>query len=133
MSLFRDISIRFRGVDHTVTPSNRLLRLIEGRARLEDPAFNLARVVYEIQVGPVSIPSLAYLGAEFLKASGLEVTDDDVLGELGTMSMEEMADFKGAIADCVMPEVKEKKPEAPAKAVKPAGKKSRKSTGKRTT
>jgi len=113
MSVFRDISIRFQGNDHTVTPSNRLLRMIEGRARSDDPSFNLARVVYEIQVGPVSIPSLAYLGAEFLKSSGAKVTDDDVLGELGTMSHEDLVAFKNAVASCVMPEVKEKK--APGK------------------
>lgn len=126
MSVFRDISIRFKGDDYTVTPSNRLLRMIEGRARIDDPGFNLARVVYEIQVGPVSIPSLAYLGAEFLKSSGADVSDDDVLGELGTMTQAEIVAFKNAIASCVMPDVKGKKPDAPAKPAKPRAKKSRK-------
>ncbi|MGB1388629.1 MAG: hypothetical protein ACPG61_07055 [Paracoccaceae bacterium] len=123
MSVFRDISIRFKGVDHTVTPSNRLLRMIEGRARVDDPSFNLARVFYEIQVGPVSIPSLAYLGAEFLKASGAQITDDDVLGELGAMTQKDLIAFKDAVASCVMPEVKGKKPDAPAKPAQPRAKK----------
>jgi len=126
MSVFRDISIRYGGVDYTVTPSNRLLRLIEGRARVDDPSFNLARVVYELQVGPVSIPSLAYLGAEFLSAGGAKVTDDDVLGQLGMMDQADLIAFKNAVASCVMPEVKEKKEDAPEKPRKSKAKTSRK-------
>lgn len=125
MSVFRDISIRFKGVDHTVTPANRLLRMVEARARVEDPGFNLARVIYEIQVGPISIPSLAYVGAEFLKTSDDSITEDDVLGELGRMNQAELIAFKDAVVSCVMPEVKEKKPDAPAKSAKPRAKKSR--------
>lgn len=114
MGVFRDIAIPFAGRDYVVTPSNRLLRLIEGKARRDDPQFNMVAVFYRASSGAGAVNDLAFVLAEFINSAGGKVTEDDALAEL--MSFEDAASFKAyvdLICSCVMPEVKAgKKPKA---------------------
>jgi hypothetical protein len=112
MSIFRDISITYDRRDYTVTPSNRLLRMIEGRARQDVPTFNLVVVLYHMQVGSGSLPDMAFILAEFLKSAGAKVTEDDALAHISALPAPELQALKDRLCECVMPDVKEKKPEA---------------------
>jgi hypothetical protein len=116
MSIFRDISISYDGRDYVVTPSNRLLRMIEGKARAEIPSFNLVVVLYHMQVGAGSLPDMAFILAEFLKSAGAKITEDDALAHISSLPADELKALKDRLCECVMPEVKEKKPSAQSEA-----------------
>lgn len=120
MGVFRDISIPFGGRDYVVTPSNRLLRMIEVKGRRDDPQFNLVAIVYQAAVGGGRINELAFVLAELLNSTVKRVedrfTEDDALAYMLAMNdPKELRAYVDLITSCVMPEAKDtKKPEAEA-------------------
>jgi hypothetical protein len=116
MGVFREISIPFAGVDRVVTPSNKLLRMIEMKGRRDDPQFNLVAVFYRATTQGAGVNDLAFVLAELVSSAGGRVTEDEALAEL--MGFEDPKEFRAyvdLICSCVMPEVKEgKKPQAGA-------------------
>lgn len=75
MSVFREVEIEWGGRSYTVTPSNRLLRRIER----EVPVLNMLRDFEREIIKP---SELAFVLAEFLKAGGANVDEDDLFGAL---------------------------------------------------
>lgn len=116
MGIFRDISIPFRGRDYVVTPSNRVLRMIEMKARRDDPQFNLVATFYRAKTGGGAINELAFVLAELLNSAGAKTTEDEAFAYMLSMDdPKELRRYVDLICDCVMPEPKpEKKPEAEA-------------------
>jgi hypothetical protein len=114
MGVFRDISIPFGGRDYVVTPSNRLLRMIEAKGRRDDTSFNLVAVFYRAASGAGAVNELAFVLAELINSAGGKTTEDGAFAEL--MAFKDAKEFRAyvdLICGCVMPEVKEtKKPEA---------------------
>lgn len=85
--VFRDIDIEWEGQRYTLTPSNRLLRRIESEVSLTG-LFN------DAQAGRLSVPNLAYVVCEFLKAAKVPNIDEDgIYGDL----MQDMANNDGAV------------------------------------
>jgi hypothetical protein len=117
MSIFREISIKYGGDEYTVTPSVKLLRLIEGKMRRDDPSFNLAMSVYRMTLGDVSHGDIASIVAELVNSAGANTTADHAWYHLQEMSVEELQTLIADVAACfISPELKGKKPEAPEKA-----------------
>lgn len=115
--VFRDIVIPVGGKDYTVTPSNRLLRTIEAKARKIDPDFSLVKVAIKAQLSQGHMYDMAFLLAELVNGCGGAVTEEDALAEFmafDAQHVEDMAAYMNLIASCVMPEVSEKKPDAGA-------------------
>ena len=107
MGVFRDVTIEWNGVDYSFTPSNRLLRRIEGQG------VNIAVLMHGLAVGPISAPSLAFVAAEFLKAGGAGVTEDDLFGYIMSASQSQIDALATSVALAITPqEPDEKKPEA---------------------
>jgi hypothetical protein len=116
MGIFRDISLSYDGQEYIITPSNRLLRMIEGKGRQEVPSFNLVLVLYHMQTGAGSLPDMAFILAEFLRSAGAKITEDQALAHISTMSAVDLQALKDRLCECVMPEVKEKKEPAQSEA-----------------
>lgn len=109
MGVFRDVTIEWGGVDYVFTPSNKLLRRIEGQG------VNIAVLMHGLAVGPISAPSLALVASEFLKAGGANVSEDDVFGHIMTGTQGQIDKLATSVAQAITPqEPDEKKPEAPA-------------------
>jgi hypothetical protein len=116
MGVFREITIEWDGEDYVFTPSNRLLRRIEGQG------VNIAVLMHGLAVGPISAPSLAFVAAEFLKAGGADVTEDDVFAYIMTATQGGIDALATSVAEAITPqEPEEKKPVA--RAVKSPSKK----------
>lgn len=107
MSVFRELSIIWKGQTYTLTPSNKLLRKIEGEG------INLARMMQEAEAGQPSLSYFAGFLAMMMQAAGAEVSEDDMFGELvndpdGAMKL------AGSLFEAILPSPAEaKKPEAP--------------------
>lgn len=115
MSVFREITIPVGGVDYSVTPSNKLLRRIEGKGRREDPDFNLVGIFIRFSTGNGGINDAAFVLTEMVNASGGSITEDDALAHM--ISISDAAEYRAFIdllCSCIMPEPKEKKQSAPA-------------------
>lgn len=109
MGVFREITIEWGGEEYVFTPSNKLLRRIEGQG------VNIAVLMHGLAVGPISAPSLAFVAAEFLKAGGAVVTEDEVFGYIMTATQCQIDAIATSVATAITPvEPNEKKPEAPA-------------------
>ena len=109
MGVFRNVTIEWEGVDYVFTPSNKLLRRIEGQG------VNIAVLMHGLAVGPISAPSLAFVAAEFLKAGGAVVTEDEIFGYIMTASQGQIDAIATAVATAITPvEPNEKKHAAPA-------------------
>lgn len=116
MSVFRDVTIPFGGRDYVVTPSNKLLRRIEGKGRREDPSFNLVEIFMRTSAGSGAVNDAAFVLAELVNSAGGEVTEDDAFAHMISFeSPTEYRAFLDLFCSCVMPEPKEKKPAAPEK------------------
>jgi hypothetical protein len=114
MSVFRDISITYDGRDYTVTPSVRLLRMIESKARRDDPQFNLAMAVYRMTLGDVSHGEISFILAEMVNSAGAKTTADHAWAWLQTLDTEALSALVGDMATCFLtPDTKGKKPQAP--------------------
>jgi hypothetical protein len=122
MGVFRDVSIPFGGREYVVTPSNRVLRLIEIKGRRDDPSFNIMAVFYRATTGMGGLNELAFALAEFINSAGGKATEDDAYAEM--MRFQDPADLRAyieLICSLVMPEPKDddvKKQEAPPQAEK---------------
>jgi hypothetical protein len=117
MTIFRDISRTYIGRDYTITPSIRLMRMIESKARRDDPQFNLAMSVYRMTLGDVSHGDIAFIYAEMLNSAGAKTTADEVWLHLQGLDAAGLQDLISDLAACfIAPEAKGKKPEAPEKA-----------------
>jgi len=109
MGVFREVTIEWGGEEYVFTPSNKLLRRIEGQG------VNIAVLMHGLAVGPISAPSLAFVASEFLKAGGATVTEDEVFGYIMTASQGQIDAIATAVATAITPvEPNEKKPVAPA-------------------
>jgi hypothetical protein len=109
--VFRDVTIPWRGVDYTFTPSNRLLRSIESSG------VNIVKVMTELSLGTVSVSALAYVAAAFLRAGGAAVTEDDLYGALMLGDENDIRTISEGVALALTPQgVAEKKAEAPGPA-----------------
>lgn len=114
MSVFRDVSLTIGGVDHVVTPSNRLLRRIEMKGKGENPRFNLVEVVFFLQTSAGSMPDMAFILSELVTSSGGKLSEDEALAAIVAMEIDDLQTLKAALCSCIMPEVNEKKPDAPS-------------------
>ena len=114
MGVFRDIQLAVGGKEYTVTPSNRLLRRVEVKGKRENPNFNLVEVAVRLQMSAGSLPDMAFILAEFITGSGSEMSEDDALAHIVQMEVADLEKLKADLCSCIMPELDEKKPEAPA-------------------
>lgn len=76
MAVFRDLTISFRGVDYTVTPSLRLLR------QIEQGEVSFTAMAARISAGAPPISQVSFVLAKLLQAADAKVTEDDVYEEL---------------------------------------------------
>lgn len=113
MSVFRSLSLPYRGQEYTVTPSNRLMRMIEAKGRKDVPTFSLTRVVFDAISGMGGPYDLAFIMAELVNASGGSTTEDEALSWLSNLDADGLKDAQSFIVQCLMPEDNGKKPEAP--------------------
>jgi len=113
MSVFRDVIIPYGGVDVIVTPSNKVLRRIEGKGKRDDPSFNLVELIIRVNSGAGSLYDAAFVLAELINSAGVNTTEDDALAHMqGMDNAAEYRAFLDLLVSCVMPEPKPKKPEA---------------------
>ena len=114
MSIFRDIPISYNGRDYTVTPSVRLLRMIEAKGRRDDPQFNLSMAVYRMTIGDVSHGQIAFILAEMINGAGGKTDADEAWAFLQSLGVSDLQALVASLAECFLaPETKGKKPEAP--------------------
>jgi len=79
MSVFRDHEISWMGKRYTFTPSNRLLRRIEGQ--LAPSSF--VDIINRMRNGKTPVSEVAFVVAEFLRAAGADdVSEDDIYGAI---------------------------------------------------
>jgi len=76
MSVFRDVTITWRGKDYIVTPSLRTLRTIEMMG------ISLFAVASSISTGAPAFGSLASIAGVLLRSAGANVSDDEIYAEL---------------------------------------------------
>jgi hypothetical protein len=114
MGIFRDIPMTYQGRDYTVTPSVRLLRMIEAKGRRDDPQFNLAMAVYRMTIGDVSHGQIAFILAEMINGSGGKTDADEAWAFLQSLSVDDLKAVVGSLTECFLaPDAKGQKPEAP--------------------
>lgn len=114
MAVFRDIPLAYQGREYVVTPSVRLLRLIESKARRDDPTFNLAMSVYRIARGDVSYGDMCFILAEMINAAGGKTTPDEAWAWLQSLDMPKLQETMAAMVECFIdPKADGKKPQAP--------------------
>jgi hypothetical protein len=114
MGVFRDVILTVAGVDHVITPSNRLLRRIEMKGKAENPRFNLVEVMFFLQTSAGSMPDMAFILSEMVTASGAKMTEDEALAAIVAMEIDDLQKLKAELCACIMPEPNEKKPAAPS-------------------
>ncbi|MDX1489203.1 MAG: hypothetical protein R3268_13420 [Acidiferrobacterales bacterium] len=73
MSVFRDVKLIHEGEEYWLTPSNRLLRRIEG----EMAPSSLTDMIARIGSGKPPVSEVALVVTEFLKAAGVDKVDED--------------------------------------------------------
>lgn len=113
MSVFREVTINWGGADYHVTPSNRILRRIEGEG------ISLTHMISRVAKGEPPVSEVCYVVAEFLKSAGANVTEDDIYGEVMTALADgdetAFANLAVAVVEAISPQEPDgKKPEAPA-------------------
>lgn len=76
MSIFRDVTISWRGKEYIVTPSMRLMRSIEmGDISLSDIAVRTSQ-------GRPPVSHMAFVIAKMLQSVGANVSEDEVYSEI---------------------------------------------------
>lgn len=73
MSLFREVTFDIEGVEYTLTPSNKLLRRIEGQG------VTLAGISNMTASGNIPISHVAFLIWMMAKEGGYDGSEDDIL------------------------------------------------------
>ena len=76
MSVFREVEMEWGGKSYTVTPSNKLLRRIEGEG------ISLVHMAERVSRGKPPLSELAYVIATLLQQGGAKVTEDDIYSGL---------------------------------------------------
>jgi hypothetical protein len=76
MSVFRDVTITWRGKDYVVTPSLRMLRTIEMMG------ISLFSVASSISGGSPAFGSLASIAGVLLRSAGANATDEEIYAEI---------------------------------------------------
>jgi hypothetical protein len=108
MSVFRDVTIEWQGVDYVFTPNMRFLRRIEGQG------VNIATLIHGLTVGPIGVTSLSFVATECLKLAGAIVSEDQVYAHIMNGTKDQIDSIAVAVAEAVTPKApNEKKPEAP--------------------
>lgn len=100
MSVFREIEIEWGGKAYVVTPSNRLLRRIEGQG------ISIVSVLNRISAQQPPVSEMALIVATFLQSGGCEVTEDEIYASMMTAELDDpqgLAVLAGLIAEAVMP------------------------------
>lgn len=119
--VFRDVTIKWDGVDVTVTPSLRLLRTIEqGDVSLTDIAIRTSQ-------GRPPVSHLAFVITKLLQAGGVKVDEDRVYFELMTGKPEQIQALIEAVLLAFSPADEDpKKPEPSDKSLQKAASTKRK-------
>lgn len=76
MSVFRDVTITWRGKEYVVTPSLRMLRTIEMMG------ISIFGVASSIQSGTPAFASLATIAGVMLRSAGANVSDDEIFADM---------------------------------------------------
>lgn len=109
-SVFREVSLEWRGEQHTITPSVLLLR------RIKAEGINNLVLANECMHGGADPSELAVVHRIFMAAAGVLVTDDESYGFLTGGDTAAVVAFQTAYVNAVVPSVDlGKKPAAPAK------------------
>ena len=109
MSIFRDVTITWRGKDYTVTPSMRLMRTIEmGDISLTDIAVRTSQ-------GRPPVSHIAVVLSKMLQSIGANASEDAVFEELISGDADQVADMVGVVMTAFTPQIdKGKNPDARA-------------------
>ena len=76
MSVFRDVTITWRGKEYVVTPSLKLLRTIEMMG------ISLYSVANSVTGGTPAFASMAAIAGLMLRSAGATATDDEIYAEI---------------------------------------------------
>lgn len=91
MSVFRDVTITWRGKEYVVTPSMRLMRSIEmGDISLSDIAVRTSQ-------GRPPVSHLAYVISKMLQSAGAAVTEEDVYAEILRGEQDQVQNMIGVV------------------------------------
>jgi hypothetical protein len=109
MSIFRDVTITWRGKDYTVTPSMRLMRTIEmGDISLTDIAVRTSQ-------GRPPVSHIAVVLSKMLQSVGANASEDAVFEELISGDADQVAAMVGVVMTAFTPQIDEgKNPDARA-------------------
>lgn len=128
MSVFREVTVEFRGAEYRFVPSNKLLRRIDADLAPQ----TLFGVIGQMDGKQAPLPAIACIISHLLNAGGGKFTEDDVLVELyddvRSNGGQGIAQMMQAIAECItLPgaEVHMGNPEARGEPGKPEGKKAK--------
>lgn len=89
MAVFREVELTVKGETVVFTPSNRLLRRIDSGLAPQ----TILGVLNGFDGQQAPVPALSYILAEFMRAGGSEMDEDEVYGELSKM-VQGLADNK---------------------------------------
>lgn len=106
--VFREITLPWKGQDHTMTPSVGLLR------RIKQQGINNLVLAGEVYHGGADPADLAVVHRLFMEAAGVRISDEDSYGFLTGDETEAVVQFQQAYVMAVIPSIDlGKKPEAP--------------------
>lgn len=115
-AVFREVELVWQGRPYRFTPSNRLLRRIEGEG------VALLGMIQAFQRGQPNVAQLAYVIAAVLQEAGGTVTEDEMLHHMIGQDQAEALRLAKAVMAAIFPQVGDpKKPAAPASARKTRG------------
>lgn len=110
MSVFREKTFDYQGERMTFVPSLALLRRVQSRG------INTTQLANQCIRGGVDLIDLSQAHVEFMRAAGVNLTEDESYGYMTTAgNQDEVMGFMLAYSEAAMPGVDMgKKPEAPA-------------------
>lgn len=85
MTVFRDVTITWRGKDYVVSPSLRMLRTIEMMG------ISIFGVASSIQSGTPAFASIATIAGIMLRSAGANVSDDEIFADMQNALKSEQA------------------------------------------
>ena len=102
--VFREISITCGGKDCTITPSNKLLRRIEGKGDL-----SILAMIYSFGQNKPRMSEAAFVLAELLKDEGATVDEDSLCQERMTGDQAEVERLLAVLFEAIMPQGRDAK------------------------